>query len=225
MANSTYTTTTCGVYITNVSAEEAQERYDKILLKLSKDNISLIKRCDERLQFHAWVYDKKTKKIIDTYNDTENWNMAKTYSHIKKLLNVVGMEYKEFDTISQEVKDLIELTKLIYEEDSVPFRSISYLDRYGLCLQRAYAKYMSNPKRFKLKIGTITWKFSDGTPDWDTEMDDIRDDEMIEKLINKVILLSKMKSKRLPPKVVKSVLEWWNTPKELASAMYYQLGY
>ena len=68
MKNQSYTTTPCGVYITNLSQKEIIEREMKckqILFDEDDDFCMRILQSRPHIDgFHAWVYDKKRKLFL-----------------------------------------------------------------------------------------------------------------------------------------------------------------
>jgi len=229
MATTTYETTADGVYIKNIQNEITHTSYESVceILSKTKDE-ELFKKYDKVRRggesFHAWVYDKKNKKIIDTYTDTDNWKMANTYRKLHKLMGVKEVIYEEFDRVPKNIQLLIDWSNMIYDLDSTIIRSINYTDEYGMCLYRAIAKHRSNPKRYKLKIGTVKWEFADGTV-WDTECEDDNDMRMLFMIFEKIKMLSRFKSRRLSYEDAFDIISWWKVPKEMVDMFLKKIGY
>jgi len=167
----TYKTTADGVYIKNIPVEETAEKEGECM-------IDIIHTHGERLNgykgfsynfeydskkdynFHAWVYDTKTKKNIDTLSNTKTFKTAKYFNDQLGYFGCAGLfTYEEFDSVPTHIQGLIEVVNLIYDLDNTIIRSINHTDRMVCSLHRAIAKQRSNPKRYELKIGSLKVRY------------------------------------------------------------------
>ena len=105
--------------------------------------------------FHAWIYDKKTKKIIDDYTDPSTY-VGKLFSHLQKIHNLPDVRYEEFEKNPKFVETLLTETNTDWKHDWFQkYMNSENWDRVGYCLQRAFLKHKSSKRRYKIRFGWV----------------------------------------------------------------------
>lgn len=195
---------------------------DDLKKELSPKSFELLTN-GERYPFHAWCWDKKKRCVCDDYNDPTT-NVGNLNTKLREILSVESVEYNEFEKTPQPVTELITMLEELWASShkELYFVKANY-DSYGSCLQRAFIKHKSNPKRFRLRVGTMLWNFYDGTPAYNPEDDDARDKELGLKLLNRLRVRqrSKDKTKHVTKQEFDGLCDWLGCPETTREGVFH----
>jgi hypothetical protein len=132
-----------------------------------------------RGSFHAWIYDKKTKKIIDDYADPSTY-VGTLFNHLQKIHNLPDLRYEEFEKNPKFVETLLTNIHTDYKDDWFKkYMNSENWDRVGYCLQRAFLKHKSSKNRYKIRFGWVYAYNNITGKEMNIEGDDERDDDFI----------------------------------------------
>lgn len=139
-----------------------------------------------RGSFHAWIYDKKTKKIIDDYADPSTY-VGTLFNHLQKIHNLPDLRYEEFEKNPKFVETLLTNIHTDYKDDWFKkYMNSENWDRIGYCLQRAFLKHKSSKNRYKIRFGMVYLRNNISGEEMNIEGDDERDSDFIQKHIQAV---------------------------------------
>jgi hypothetical protein len=139
-----------------------------------------------RGSFHAWIYDKKTKKIIDDYDDPSTY-VGTLFQHLQKIHNLPDLRYEEFEKNPKFVETLLTNIHTDYKEEWFKkYLNSESWDRIGYCLQRAFLKHKSSKNRYKIRFGMVYLRNNISGEEMNIEGDDERNSKFINKHIQAV---------------------------------------
>ncbi len=132
-----------------------------------------------RGSFHAWIYDKKNKKIIDDYADPSTY-VGTLFSHLQKIHNLPDLRYEEFEKNPKFVETLLTNIHTDYKDDWFKkYMNSENWDRIGYCLQRAFLKHKSSKNRYKIRFGMVYLRNNISGKEMNIEGEEERDSEFI----------------------------------------------
>lgn len=132
-----------------------------------------------RGSFHAWIYDKKKKCIIDDYADPSTY-VGTLFNHLQKIHNLPDLRYEEFEKKPRFVETLLTNIHTDYKEEWFKkYMNSEDWDRIGYCLQRAFLKHKTSKNRYKIRFGMVYLRNNISGKEMNIEGDDERDSEFI----------------------------------------------
>lgn len=139
-----------------------------------------------RGEFHAWIYDKKNKCIIDDYADPSTY-VGTLFQHLQKIHNLPDLRYEEFEKKPRFIETLLTNIHTDYKEEWFKkYMNSENWDRIGYCLQRAFLKHKTSKNRYKIRFGMVYIANTITGKEMNIEGDDDRDDNFITNHINAV---------------------------------------
>ena len=140
-----------------------------------------------RGSFHAWIYDKKHKKIIDDYINPSTY-VGGLFSHLQKIHNLPDVRYEEFEKNPKFVETLLTDSMNDWKQEWFQkYMKSENWDRIGYCLQRAILKHKSSKSRYKIKFGFVYLRNNETGEEMNIEGDDgIHEQKFIDKHIQAV---------------------------------------
>ena len=132
-----------------------------------------------RGEFHAWIYDKKNKCIIDDYTDPSTY-VGTLFQHLQKIHKLPDVRYEEFKKNPKFVETLLTNIHTDYKEEWFKkYINSENWDRIGYCLQRAFIKHKTSKNRYKIRFGMVYLRNNISGKEMNIEGDDERDSEFI----------------------------------------------